>query len=256
MKLVRLLLEGGTEVDYQGYDGKTALMIACSFIQQDDGDPNVAFLVKTLLDHDADPNVQDFNGKTALMYAFCYNSPPDVIKFLISKGADLDICDENGMNAWEYLTDKAYTRYSTCLKSRKRPASDPQHTTTKELGIPVVVIDYASPKHIAYDREEIYFKFPSTVDHRRNSVDLKQQLFIRQHSDGVRKAQLIDNDSHRRLTLQNKTRSTSDIRTPKSLSSYGHISERLFVSEVDRRVFAKKRIGSLPKLPPIASRLK
>ena len=253
--MVRLLLEGGTEVDYQGYDGKTALIIACSFIQQDDSDPRVVFLVKTLLNHGADPNIQDLYGKTALMHAFRYHSSPEIVKLLLSKGANLEMCDIRGMTSWDYLSDRAYNRYAHCLEGKIRRECEWQDSRPKEIGIPVVVIDYASPKHIAYDREEIYFQFPGLNKHRAINANLNQdrQILIRQHSDGVRKRSVETSTLHK-LTIPNKTLSSPDIHAQNSMSKCDcSLSNMALVSAVDRGILERRRFTSLPKLPPISS---
>jgi hypothetical protein len=45
LKLVKILLEGGAKVNQKGYDGKTALTVACSVLIEEFDHPNSLFFV-------------------------------------------------------------------------------------------------------------------------------------------------------------------------------------------------------------------
>lgn len=102
----KLLLSAGAEVDGQDNHGKTALISACEY-----GDDNNFLMcnVKELLAAGADPNVQDNSGKTALIYASTnplhimgWNGPIEKIQLLLAYGANPNIQDRNGESALFY----------------------------------------------------------------------------------------------------------------------------------------------------------
>ena len=131
---LRILLEYGADPNIQDNDGRTALMLAVLDGESEEG------VIKSLLEHGADPNIQDKTGLTALMWAIIDRdrSPElfisalirtgglhaengalwfatavffaaarreaqlDIVKFLINNGANLEIRDKKGMNAYAH----------------------------------------------------------------------------------------------------------------------------------------------------------
>ena len=125
------LLAHGADPNFQDNKGRTALMYAVLVSSE---------MVMTLLAGGADPNIQDNNGRTALgmaiagrdtsikkfIYAMIQNGgfrakgwedwlfasfiasagarqgQLDTIRGLLESGADINICDENGLNAAAY----------------------------------------------------------------------------------------------------------------------------------------------------------
>ncbi|CAC5380627.1 unnamed protein product [Mytilus coruscus] len=73
IKLVKLLIDGGVDVNCQGYDGKIPLLEACSFVPENKDSDFLFVLVDILLNGGANPNVQDPIGRTPLMYALRYS---------------------------------------------------------------------------------------------------------------------------------------------------------------------------------------
>ena len=65
------------------------------------GDFNI---VKTLVTLGVNINQRNCHGKTALMYSV-KNSYPDIVKFLIDKGADSTILDYRGKTAFDYANN-------------------------------------------------------------------------------------------------------------------------------------------------------
>ena len=120
---VRLLLDIGTDVNYQNKDGWTALMVACQNghyqvvelllhnnadpnIQEEDGWTVLIFacenghyqVVELLLHNNADPKVQEGDGWTALMFA-CQNGHYQVVELLLHNNADPNVKTKNGVTA-------------------------------------------------------------------------------------------------------------------------------------------------------------
>ncbi|VDH99830.1 Hypothetical predicted protein [Mytilus galloprovincialis] len=288
-KLVRLLVDGGTDVNYQGYDGKTALMIACSFISQSEKD-KVIFFVKLLLDRGADPNLRDINGRTVLMHAFRYRASTSVVKILLNKGADPAIYDKKGFNAFCYIRTENSHAYAECFDRYFSPKQmlygSPQDVSS--FNLPVVMIDFTSPKHIAYDRKEIYFQFPSDIIQEREpnitrgKESTRHSKFgdLRRNSEGkcialselsIRNNHHLDIDMEmKRMTIHSKedlqlsgkckSSSTGDINDHEKRKS--SIPEQrsknklvCLVSDADKIVFDKKLMNPPKKLPPIAKKI-
>ena len=111
LKLVKILLEGGAKVNQKGYDGKTALTVACSVLIEEFDHPNSLSFVRLLLLHDADPNIRDMKGRTCLMYAFQHALPLDVIDMLLTHDASPTIEDNDGNNAFYYIQPTELPKY-------------------------------------------------------------------------------------------------------------------------------------------------
>eukprot|EP01135_Chromosphaera_perkinsii_P005942 Nk52_evm10s373 gene=Nk52_evmTU10s373 len=80
-------LKGGSDIDIQDNQGKTPLMISCIY-----GHKRAAH---ALIEHDALLDTRDRHGATALHYC-ARNNFIDLIKLLISKGADVTLPDNQG----------------------------------------------------------------------------------------------------------------------------------------------------------------
>lgn len=115
---MKLLLQGGVDIDYQGYDGKTPLIVACSFLPEENTEKEPLLpIIKLLLKEGADPNVHDLKGRTAIMYAFRHALSIDIVETLIQNGADPTKCDMNGLNAFDFLSKKVWPKYRHYMKS-------------------------------------------------------------------------------------------------------------------------------------------
>ena len=77
---VRLLLDGGANVNAKSETERTALLVAASY-------PRTAALLQLLLDRGADLRAQDRAGATALALAV-RSADVDVVRFLADKGLD------------------------------------------------------------------------------------------------------------------------------------------------------------------------
>jgi len=97
LRMVRFLLEIGTDVNVKDKDGKTALMFTSDLWG---GVPVNAYLevAELLLDKGADVNAEDKDGKTALMVA-SDRGRLEVLKLLLVKGADVNTKDKDGKTA-------------------------------------------------------------------------------------------------------------------------------------------------------------
>ena len=86
-KVRKLLLDNGSEIDANDFDGMTAFMWASIYSRKE--------TAELLLDHGADINSKEINGKTALMWAAIYGNLK-AVEWLLENGADISIkCDDN-----------------------------------------------------------------------------------------------------------------------------------------------------------------
>ncbi|XP_070698530.1 ankyrin repeat domain-containing protein 34B [Pempheris klunzingeri] len=102
LRLVRLLVEGGAQVNGRNPRGETALLAACKALRGEPAGPNTVKLVTYLLQNKADPNAQDRAGCTALMYACMERAGAQVASTLLAAGADPSMEDYSGASALVY----------------------------------------------------------------------------------------------------------------------------------------------------------
>ncbi|XP_042244963.1 ankyrin repeat domain-containing protein 34B [Thunnus maccoyii] len=102
LRLVRLLVEGGAQVNGRNPRGETALLAACKTLRGEPAGPETVKLLTYLLQNKADPNAQDRAGRTALMYACMERAGVQVVSTLLSAGADPSMEDYSGASALVY----------------------------------------------------------------------------------------------------------------------------------------------------------
>ncbi|CAG2206774.1 unnamed protein product [Mytilus edulis] len=114
IKLVKLLIDGGVDVNFPGYDGKTPLIVACSFVAEKKDSDSLIVLINLLLKRGANTNAQDMKGRTPLMYAVRHFLSIDIIQLLLDN--DADILDNNGRSMLHYMKRKGLPKYRCILK--------------------------------------------------------------------------------------------------------------------------------------------
>ncbi|XP_051557471.1 ankyrin repeat domain-containing protein 34B [Myxocyprinus asiaticus] len=102
LRLVRLLVEGGAQVNKRNQRGETPLLAACRALRGDQCGTTMLKLIQFLLNNQADPNIQDKSGRTALMYACMERAGVEVASALIAAGADPSMEDYAGASALVY----------------------------------------------------------------------------------------------------------------------------------------------------------
>ncbi|CAB1413569.1 unnamed protein product [Pleuronectes platessa] len=102
LRLVRLLVDGGAQVNGRCPQGETALLAACKALRGEPAGPETVKLLTYLLHNKANPNVQDRAGRTALMYACMERAGAEVASILLSAGADPSMEDYSGASALVY----------------------------------------------------------------------------------------------------------------------------------------------------------
>ncbi|XP_045919254.1 ankyrin repeat domain-containing protein 34A [Micropterus dolomieu] len=102
LRLVRLLVEGGAQVNGHNPGGETALLAACKALRGEPTGPETVKLLTYLLQNKADPNAQDRAGRTALMYACMERAGAQVASTLVAAGAEPCMEDYSGASALVY----------------------------------------------------------------------------------------------------------------------------------------------------------
>ena len=107
LRIVKHLLDYGAKPDIADMDGVTPLMRCVSLKDCEGFDGNNILEMKLLIDSGADVNARDCNGDTPLMYAARVKdkSQVNVIKSLLSNGADPMMRNDEGESAIEILLD-------------------------------------------------------------------------------------------------------------------------------------------------------
>ncbi|XP_070775822.1 ankyrin repeat domain-containing protein 34B [Enoplosus armatus] len=104
-RLVRLLVEGGAQVNGRNPRGETALLAACKALRGEPAGPETVKLLTYLLQNKADPNAQDRAGRTALMYACMERAGAQVASTLVAAGAEPSMEDYSGASALVYAVN-------------------------------------------------------------------------------------------------------------------------------------------------------
>jgi hypothetical protein len=105
--VVQVLLDKGAEINVKEDDGWTALMIAA-----DEGNPVIA---QMLLDKGADVNMQDEDGETALMKASARGHLA-IVQLLLDNGAEVNVKDEDEKTALAKATAEGHEKIIQLLK--------------------------------------------------------------------------------------------------------------------------------------------
>ncbi|XP_016518697.1 ankyrin repeat domain-containing protein 34B isoform X2 [Poecilia formosa] len=102
LRLVRLLVEGGAQVNGSNQRGETPLLAACKALRGEPAGKESVKLLRFLLQNKADPNAQDQEGRTPLMYTCMQRAGAPVASALVAAGADPCIEDGSGASALVY----------------------------------------------------------------------------------------------------------------------------------------------------------
>ena len=114
---VTSLIRRGADPNIQNVLGETALML--TFIRYTEYPGDNLKIVNTLIKNGADLNIQTKKGKTALMYAFHYAYYTNtMVKLLMKNGADVLMCDNRGQTVLDELHE--YNRIGDPDKEEER----------------------------------------------------------------------------------------------------------------------------------------
>ncbi len=111
---VRLLVEGGANVNARSETDRTAFLVAASY-------PRTVELLRLLLARGADLRAQDRGGATALSLAV-RSSDVDVVRFLVERGLDVNTLSANARRVAFMRNDLPTTEY--LMSKAPTPAQD------------------------------------------------------------------------------------------------------------------------------------
>ena len=94
LKMMKILIDAGININYQNAQGVSPLMTACGWGVV----PKSPARAKLLLDKGANVNLADNQGQTALMFA-AFRGYLDIAKMLLDKGADVNAKNSVGRTA-------------------------------------------------------------------------------------------------------------------------------------------------------------
>lgn len=117
--VVKVLLEGGAEVDKPGLAGETPLFWAAFYGNTDVGE--------LLLDTGAEPNKTNKEGKTPLHVA-ANKGHQEMVRLLLERGAEYDRVDEEG---WTPLHLATFNDHLDILQILLHRGADPNRTDVK-----------------------------------------------------------------------------------------------------------------------------
>ena len=120
--VVKMLLEGGAEVDKTDGAGRTPLFWAASYGNTDVG--------QLLLDSGAQPNKADEEGKTALHVA-ASRGHQGVVKLLLEWGAEYEKADSEGMTPLHLASSLGHWDQRTVVQLLLHKGADPNATDEK-----------------------------------------------------------------------------------------------------------------------------
>ena len=137
LRLVRLMLDGGVDVNWQNVEGCNALMCVITSHTTTADDPHAASkltMVDYLLKVGADPNARDRSGKTALIHACQQNSDADVVQLLLQSGADPSTLDSSARTALDYAQAQQNNDVIALLRRGCHATSDDDVTAHLDCG--------------------------------------------------------------------------------------------------------------------------
>jgi ankyrin repeat protein len=108
VNIVKLLINGGADIEKRGYLYKTPLFESLLHEQED--------VTKFLIENGAD-FTKRFQGETPLHIASSYRSNLSLVKFLINRGADIDSLNDNNETSLYLALKHGYPRLSLSIFS-------------------------------------------------------------------------------------------------------------------------------------------
>lgn len=140
LKLVRFLLEHGSNVNSPSFEGAPPLVCVARFgMEWDDASlrRKAVKTAKLLLDAEADIDLSDQLGRTALDYAYA-SAWPELAKLLIASGASLTKCEDRGQQLLFHAVTTALD--ARLLKLYLQNGGDP----SIPIGFDTTALEYAS----------------------------------------------------------------------------------------------------------------
>jgi ankyrin repeat protein len=150
-ELMRTLAASGADPLLPNVDNSTPLMAAAGLATRSPGEDagterEVLEAVQVALDLGADVNAVDKNGETAV-HAAAYKNLPKVVKFLVAKGAKIDVWNRNDKFGWTPLAIAVGYRFGNFKPSPETEAA------IREV---MIAAGVTPPKTIVAKTQQIY----------------------------------------------------------------------------------------------------
>ena len=121
-----LLLDYGADVDGRDADGYTPLMVATGELE----------IAQLLVRHGANVNAVTVTGWSVLMAAVVHGTP-SLIRFLLEKGADPELKDEDGMTALAHAVRTNREENAAMLGQLLKAGTSVQQSSSSDRGISI-----------------------------------------------------------------------------------------------------------------------
>ena len=150
-ELMKTLAASGADPLLTNAENSTALMVAAGLATRSPGEDagtesEVLEAVQVALDHGAPINAVDKNGETAV-HAAAYKNLPKVVKFLVAKGAKIDVWNRNDRFGWTPLAIAVGYRFGNFKPSPETEAA------IREV---MIAAGVTPPKTIVAKTQQIY----------------------------------------------------------------------------------------------------
>jgi ankyrin repeat protein len=150
-ELLQTLAALGADPKLGNADNSTPLMAAAGLATRSPGEdagtePEVLAALRVLLDLGADINAVDNNGETA-MHAAAYKNLPEVVKFLATKGARIDVWNRDDRFGWTPLAIAVGYRFGNF-----KPSPDTEAAVREVM----IAAGVTPPKVVTAKTQQIY----------------------------------------------------------------------------------------------------
>jgi ankyrin repeat protein len=150
-ELMKILAGLGADTRLTNVENSTPLMAAAGLATRSPGEdagtePEVLEAVQVLLDFGADVNAVDNNGETA-MHAAAYKNLPLVVKFLVAKGARIDVWNKEDKFGWTPLAIAVGYRFGNFK---------PSPVTEAAIREVMIAAGVTPPKTVVAKTQQIY----------------------------------------------------------------------------------------------------
>ena len=150
-ELLKTLAALGADTTLTNADNTTALIAAAGLATRSPGEdagtePEVLEALQVLLDLGADINAVDNNGETA-MHGAAYKNLPQVVRFLASKGAKIDLWNKDNRFGWTPLAIAVGYRFGNF-----KPSPDTEAAVREVM----IAAGVTPPKTVTAKTQQIY----------------------------------------------------------------------------------------------------
>lgn len=185
LKLTKLLVEGGADINTKDGEGRSALMVACMLKLPDEEKDIQTRLIQLLLENGANVNDIDRHGKTALIYAVSEKAGPEIVQILLLNKADPRKVDRSGSSALVHavnagnadvlalLVDECKALGKEVIIITTKESTDAKRETRQYLDVPPPLVK-SPPIFKCVAPRDIEYRLPtSAIDNQPKETSLE-----------------------------------------------------------------------------------